>query len=86
MAEINRLCRDHGINMRRIAHGWQFTLHEYRINWAPSTNKVSVQYVIPGDSRTVPYTKKGRRNKPRIVIALKELIDLTRSEGRCHAL
>jgi hypothetical protein len=72
--------------MRRIGHGFQFVLHEYRINWAPSTNKVSVQYKLPGDGRTVPYTKKGRRGKPRIVAALRELIDLTRSEGRCHAL
>jgi hypothetical protein len=85
MSEVSRLCQAHGISMRRTDHGYQFALHEYRINWAPATNKVSVQYRIPGDGRTVSFTKKGRRGKPRIVIALKELIDLTRSEGRCHA-
>ena len=82
---VRDLCARNGIRSREIAHGYQFILNEYRINWFPSTNRVNVQYALPGDGSSVSFTKKGTRDNPRIVVALQELVDLTRSEGRCHA-
>ena len=84
LSRIISLCNSAGIVHRQTAHGYQFMFYEYVINWAPTTNSVSIQYRIPGDGNTVSFTKKGSRNTPRILVALNELVELSRSEGRCH--
>jgi hypothetical protein len=74
------LCRSSGIHIKKAEHGYVFTYREYRIQWAPSTNKVVVQYDIPGDGNNVPFTKQGQRGKPRIIVALEELVALKKRE------
>lgn len=78
LSRIQELCAKHGIVQKTVAHGYQFVLREYVINWSPSTNKVQVQYRLSGHDRTVRFTKAGRPNTPRILVALEELVSLVR--------
>lgn len=82
MPILKALCNRTGITCVKVEHGYQFRRDEYVINWSPSTNKVSISYTLPGQSHTVPFTKNGLPGKPRILIALEELIELVRTERR----
>ena len=73
-------CRRVGVAVRKVEHGYQFLREEYIIEWAPSTNSVSIQYRLPGHSRTVPFKADGQPSKPRILVALEELVELVRRE------
>ncbi len=77
---LRAVCARTGIEMTKTDHGYQFSLLEYVINWSPSTNKVSVQYRLPGASNTVTFARDGEFGKPRILIALEELYHVTRRE------
>jgi hypothetical protein len=79
---IQEICSRAAIEIREVQHGLQFLKNEYIINWAPGTNKVSVQYRLSGHQKTLPFTKEGQPDKPRIIVALEELIELVRVEGR----
>lgn len=68
--------------MQKTAHGWQFSRDEYVVNWHPSSNKVRVQYRLPGHGETVPFVKSGQPGQPRIVVALGELLQLVQAENR----
>ena len=78
---LREFCSSHRVEMREIAHGFQFKLREYSISWSPSTNVVSVQYCMPGHGQTVRFTRNGQPGKPRILLALEELCVLV-SEQR----
>ena len=80
MPVIVAFCSRACIAIRKVEHGYQFLRDEYIIEWAPSTNSVSIQYRLPGHSRTVPFTADGQPDKPRILVALEELADLVRHE------
>lgn len=73
---LRAYCAEHGISMREVEHGWQFERREYVINWNPATNKVVIQYRLPGHGETIRFTRSGQPNKPRIVVALEELVSL----------
>ena len=75
---LRDICERAGIEMRGTSHGWQFLRGEYIINWHPSSNKVRVQYRLPGHGRTNAFSRSGEQDKPRIVVALEELIEITR--------
>jgi len=78
LASIKEFCLRHGIEMTQTQHGWQFRKNEYVITWAPSSNRVSVQYALPGHGRTVPFA--GDLNgRSKILAALEEVCDVTRS-------
>ena len=68
--------------MKSVEHGWQFFRDEYIINWSPSTNRVSISYRLSGHDRTIPFTKEGRPNKPRVIVALEEIMEIIRVEER----
>lgn len=80
LPQIRQLCESAGIEMLKVEHGWQFRRDEYVINWSPSTNRVQVQYALPGHGDTVPFIRRGE--VPRIVIALKEVAEIAKREGR----
>lgn len=80
LPKIRQLCEAGGIEMLKVEHGWQFRRDEYVINWSPSTNRVQVQYALPGHGETVPFIRRGP--EPRILIALKEVVEIARREGR----
>lgn len=82
MPQIRLLCETAGISIVRVEHGYQFRRDEYVINWSPSTNRVQIQYALPGHGETVPFIRRG--NEPRIIIALKEVAEIARREGRAQ--
>jgi len=71
--------------MLSVDGGYQFKYREYVISWLPATNRVLVQYRIPGHNQTVPFTKDGQEGKPRIQVALEDIIDLYSARPRLHA-
>lgn len=77
---LRQYCGRAGVEMLEVKHGWQFRYREYILNWSPTTNRVSIQYRMPGANRTVPFTRNGEPGKPRIVVAIEEVLDLVRSE------
>lgn len=77
---LREYCTRAGVEMLEVAHGWQFRYREYVLNWNPGTNRVAIQYRMPGANRTVPFTHKGAPGKPRIVVAIEEVLDLVRNE------
>jgi hypothetical protein len=82
LPRLKEFCLRVGIDMRRTEHGWQFRKLgygcEYIVNWSPSTNRVRIQYALPGHGRTVPFTGgEGGGPKARILVALEELNELT---------
>lgn len=77
---IREVCARAGIDMKKGAHGFIFRYGEYILSWSLSTNKVAIQYAIPGENRTVLFQRSGEPDKPRILVAIEELIDLVRAE------
>lgn len=73
---LQDFCERNGIAMLTTSHGYQFRKAEYVINWSPSTNGVQIQYALPGHNKTVPFLKSGQFNKPKIMVALEEVIEL----------
>ncbi len=73
---IQRFCEGNGILIREVQHGFQFRYREYAITWSPSTNSVSIQFCVPGSSNTLPYSHAGKPDKPRILVALEEVVSL----------
>lgn len=80
LPRLKYLCDTHGIETRRTEHGFQFLYREYVVNWSPTTNKVVIQYRLSGDGQTARFGKNGQPGKPRIQVALEELIELVRQE------
>jgi hypothetical protein len=74
---IKDFCASNNITITRIDHGYQFRKSEYIINWCPSSNKVNVQYVLSGHNKTIPFACKPDQNKPKILIALESVVDVT---------
>ena len=77
---LRQMCDAAQISMLEVEHGYQFRRNEYVINWSPTTNKVQIQYALAGHGQTIPFIRKGSYNKPRIIVAIEELIELVRSE------
>lgn len=75
---VRAICERAGIAINSTPHGWQFRKNEYIINWHPSSNKVRIQYTLKGDGKTVPFDKSDPE-KPRVILALEELIEITRA-------
>jgi hypothetical protein len=82
LPRLKEFCDIHRIGIKRTEHGYQFLYREYVVNWSPSTNKVLIQYRLSGDGHTAVFSKNGQPGRPRIVIALEELVDLVREEAR----
>lgn len=77
---LREYCARTGVEMLEVAHGWQFRYREYVLNWNPGTNRVSVQNRMKGSNRTIPFTRSGSPGKPRIVVAIEEVLDLVARE------
>lgn len=75
---IKEFCQKHDIEIRRLEHGFQFRLSEYIINWSPTSNRVQVQYSIPGHDQTVPFSGEEVPGKLKIMCALEEAVQLVR--------
>lgn len=73
---IEQFCSKHRVLIRRVEHGFQFRYNEYAVTWSPSTNSVSIQYCITGSDKTLPFRRNGQQNKPRILVALEEVVSL----------
>jgi len=82
MPAIEEICRRAGVVIRNVEHGYQFRRDEYVLTWSPTTNRVSIQYSLPGHSTTVPFKKDGRPGRPRVLVALEELVEIVREENR----
>jgi len=80
---LTAFCAEHGVEMRSVDGGYQFRFMEYVIIWFPATNKVLVQYQLPGHE-TVRFEENGQHNKPRVLVALEEMVDLTRPKCVSH--
>lgn len=77
---VKELCKRSSISIRKTDHGYQFCRDEYIVNWSPTTNKVTIQYRLSGHNETILFTKQGE--KPRIVIAVQELVDIVGLDSR----
>ena len=77
---IRAVCVRAGITMTKNSHGYLFRYGYYVLAWSLSTNKITVQYALPGENRTVLFQRPGEPNKPRILVAIEELIELVRAE------
>lgn len=73
---LEALCEKYGIKMVNISGGHQFRVNEYILNWWPAANKIVVQYV--GEKESIPFNTDGPTKEPKIVVALKKLIRVTR--------
>jgi hypothetical protein len=73
---IKDFCRRYDIEMLLTDHGYQFRKNEYIVNWSPSTNRVQIQYALPGHNKTVAFEGTGQYNKPKILVALEEVIEM----------
>jgi hypothetical protein len=80
LPRLKELCDAYSIDCRRTEHGFQFLYREYVLNWAPTTNKVTIQYRLSGDGQTARFGKNGQPGRPRIQVALEELIELVKRE------
>ena len=74
---VKALCERYGIRIDVNDHGYQFRKSEYVLLWNPGTNKVSIQYTMPGHGNTVQFGSDSRSDKPKIVEALLRLIEVT---------
>jgi len=83
LPRLRKLCASNGVEMSEVDGGYQFRYREYVINWLTSTNRVLIQYRLPGHDRTVTFRRDGKEGKPRIQVALEELIDLY-TEPKCY--
>lgn len=79
---IREYCKITGIQMLKTEHGYQFRKAEYILNWALPSNKIHIQYALPGHSHTVAFMGKGTQNKPKILVALEEIAELVRANMR----
>jgi hypothetical protein len=75
---VKALCERYGICCDVNDHGYQFRKSEYVLLWSPGTNKVSIQYTLPGHGNTVQFSPDPKSGKPKIVEALLRLIEVTR--------
>jgi hypothetical protein len=77
---VKALCERYVIQMSSNDHGYQFRKAEYVVLWNPGTNKVNIQYTLPGHGDTVQFRPDPRRarSEPKIVEALFRLIEVTR--------
>ncbi len=73
---IKAFCEKHKIEIRKVEHGYQFRLREYILNWSPASNQVQVQYALPGHDKTVPYDGLVGGLEPKILTALREVVQL----------
>jgi hypothetical protein len=78
LPRLKEFCQQNEVEMLEVGHGYQFKLREYVLNWSPSTNKVQVQYRLSGHGNTVRFARAGQPGKPRVVVALEEMIALVR--------
>ena len=85
MPVIRHICEAANIAITQVEHGFQFRRDEYVINWSPTTNKVQIQYALPGHGQTLPFLRKGSFNKPRIIVAIEELANIVRAERDVHS-
>lgn len=74
---LRDFCAKHGVEMRSVDGGFQFRFMEYVIIWFPASNKVLVQYQLSGHN-TVLFKENGQHGKPRVQVALEEMVDLAR--------
>jgi len=72
---IKEFCKRYGIEMLPTSHGYQFRRAEYIVNWSPSTNRIQVQYSLSGHYKTVPFEGSGKYNRPKVLIALEEVVE-----------
>lgn len=70
------LCGKHGIEMKEIPSGYQFRISEYILNWWLPTNKIVVQYA--GSNDNMEFAAEGKSGDPKIMTALKKLINVTK--------
>jgi hypothetical protein len=78
MPAVKALCERYAIRMDVNDHGYQFRKSEYVVLWNPGTNKVSIQYTLPGHGNTVQFSPDLKLGRPKIVEALLRLIEVTR--------
>lgn len=78
MPVIKALCERYAIRMAVNDHGYQFRKAEYVVLWNPGTNKVNIQYTLPGHGNTVPFSSDPKSGKSKIVEALLRLIEVTK--------
>jgi hypothetical protein len=78
MPAVKALCERYAIRIDVNDHGYQFRKAEYVVLWNPGTNKVSIQYTLPGHGNTVQFSPDPKLGKPKIVEALLRLIEVTR--------
>jgi hypothetical protein len=74
------LCRKHGIEMKEIPSGYQFRIREYILNWWLPTNKIVVQYAGSGDHKE--FDGEGEPGEPKVMTALKKLINVTKGAAQ----
>jgi hypothetical protein len=80
---LQEFCSEHDIEMKAVEGGFQFRFLEYVIVWFPATNRVLVQYQLP-DHKTVRFEEDGQHGKPRVMVALEEMVALARSQCIAH--
>jgi len=81
LPRLQEFCQKNNIEMLTVSHGYQFKLREYLLTWAPSTNKVQVQYCLSGHGNTVRFARSGQPGKPRVLVALEEMANLVKPSG-----
>lgn len=77
---VEVLCRKHGIEIKEIPSGYQFRIREYILNWWLTTNKIVVQYV-GSSSDQKEFDGEGEPCEPKILVALKKLISVTKGDS-----
>ena len=75
---IKTLCDRYGITVAEIPSGFQLRHQEYIINWWLPTNKIMIQYAGSGETRE--FMPDGEPGEPKIITAIKKLVEVTRGE------
>lgn len=75
---IEALCGRYGIEMETIPGGIQLRHREYIVNWWLPTNKIVIQYAGSGETRE--FVPDGEPGEPKIITAIKSLVEVTRGE------
>lgn len=75
---IETLCSRYGIVVTQIPNGFQLRYREYIVSWWLPTNKVMIQYAGSGETRE--FTPDGKPGEPKIITAIKSLVEVTRGE------
>lgn len=76
LPRIREFCEANSIKMLPLPNGHQFRKNEYVITWHPSTNSIQIQYALPGHNKTVAFSCAAHPSKPRILVALEEVVEL----------